>query len=53
MGCERNIVNSPKMLFGKFTFFGTLDFTGFVEVGFRENPEKCARKLKIGGNSEK
>ena len=41
------------MLFGKFTFFGTLDFTGFVEVGFRENPEKFVRKLKIGGNSEK
>lgn len=53
MGCERNIVNFPKMLFGKFTFFGTLDFTGFVEVGFRENPEKFVRRLKIGGNPEK
>lgn len=53
MGCERNIVNSPKMLFGKFTFFETLDFTGVVEVGFRENPEKIVRKLKIGGKSRK
>ena len=53
MGCERNIVNFPKMLFGKFTFFGTLDFTGFVEVRFSGKPRKICPKIKNRGKSRK